>query len=30
VQCIHCVERFSDADRARFSMRQQQFDQQSR
>jgi UPF0176 protein len=29
VQCIHCVERFSDADRARFSMRQQQFDQKS-
>lgn len=27
VQCIHCIERFSDADRARFSMRQQQFDQ---
>ena len=29
VQCIHCVERFSDADRARFSMRQQQFAQKS-
>ena len=27
VQCIHCMDRFSDADRARFAMRQQQFDQ---
>jgi UPF0176 protein len=27
VQCIHCMDRFSDADRSRFSMRQQQFDQ---
>ena len=29
VQCIHCMDRFSDADRARFAMRQQQFDQMS-
>ena len=26
VQCLHCVDRFSDADRARFQMRQSQFD----
>ena len=26
VQCTYCVDRFSDADRARFSMRQKQFD----
>ena len=29
VQCIYCMDRFSDADRARFAMRQQQFDQMS-
>ena len=28
VQCVHCVDRFSDADRARFAMRQRQMDQQ--
>ena len=27
VQCVHCVDRFSDADRKRFAMRQQQIDQ---
>jgi len=27
VQCVHCVDRFSDADRARFAMRQRQMDQ---
>ena len=27
VQCVHCVDRFSDADRARFAMRQRQIDQ---
>ena len=27
VQCIHCIDRFSESDRARFLMRQQQFDQ---
>jgi UPF0176 protein len=27
VQCIHCIDRFSDTDRERFSMRQKQFDQ---
>jgi UPF0176 protein len=27
VQCIHCMDRFSESDRARFLMRQQQFDQ---
>ena len=27
VQCVHCVDRFSDADRERFSMRQRQIDQ---
>ena len=27
VQCLHCVDRFSDADRARFQMRQSQFEQ---
>ena len=26
VQCLHCVDRFSDADRARFQMRQSQFE----
>ncbi len=30
VQCMHCVDRFSDDDRARFSMRQQQHEQQAR
>ena len=29
VQCIHCVERFTDADRERFAMRQRQMDQLS-
>ena len=28
LQCVHCVDRFTDADRERFSMRQQQMDQQ--
>ena len=28
VQCVHCVDRFSDADRERFSMRQQQMETQ--
>ena len=27
VQCVHCVDRFSDADRERFAMRQRQMDQ---
>ena len=27
VQCMHCVDRFSDADRERFAMRQRQMDQ---
>ena len=27
VQCLHCVDRFSDADRERFAMRQRQIDQ---
>ena len=27
VQCVHCVDRFTDADRERFSMRQRQIDQ---
>jgi UPF0176 protein len=27
VQCLHCVDRFSDADRARFSERQRQIRQ---
>jgi UPF0176 protein len=27
VQCMHCVDRFTDADRARFAMRQRQIDQ---
>ena len=27
VQCIHCVDRFTDADRERFAMRQRQIDQ---
>ena len=27
VQCVHCVDRFSDADRERFAMRQRQIDQ---
>jgi len=26
VQCVHCVDRFSDADRQRFAMRQRQID----
>ena len=26
VQCVHCVDRFSDADRERFAMRQRQID----
>ena len=29
VQCVHCVERFTDADRERFAMRQRQMDQLS-
>ena len=29
VQCLHCVDRFSDADRERFAMRQRQIDQGS-
>ena len=29
VQCLHCVDRFSDADRARFNMRQSQFDRRA-
>ncbi|AII43201.1 hypothetical protein KR100_07475 [Synechococcus sp. KORDI-100] len=28
VQCVHCVDRFSDADRERFAMRQRQMEQQ--
>ena len=28
VQCMHCVDRFTDADRERFAMRQRQIDQQ--
>ena len=28
VQCVHCVGRFTDADRERFAMRQRQIDQQ--
>ena len=28
VQCVHCVDRFSEADRERFSMRQQQMETQ--
>jgi UPF0176 protein len=27
VQCVHCVDRFTDADRARFAMRQRQMEQ---
>ena len=27
VQCVHCLDRFTDADRARFAMRQWQIDQ---
>jgi UPF0176 protein len=27
VQCVHCVDRFTDADRERFAMRQHQIDQ---
>ena len=27
VQCVHCVDRFTDADRERFAMRQSQIDQ---
>ena len=29
VQCVHCVDRFTDADRQRFAMRQQQIDRAS-
>ena len=28
LQCVHCVDRFTDADRERFAMRQRQIDQQ--
>ena len=28
VQCVHCIDRFSDADRERFAMRQRQMEQQ--
>jgi UPF0176 protein len=28
VQCLHCVDRFTDADRERFAMRQRQMEQQ--
>ena len=28
VQCVHCVDRFTDADRDRFAMRQRQMDRQ--
>jgi UPF0176 protein len=27
VQCLHCIDQFTDADRRRFAMRQQQIDQ---
>jgi UPF0176 protein len=27
VQCLHCIDQFSDDDRARFAMRQRQIDQ---
>ena len=27
VQCLHCIDRFTDSDRARFTMRQEQIDQ---
>ena len=29
VQCLHCIDRFTDSDRARFTMRQEQMDQLS-
>ena len=29
VQCLHCIDRFTDSDRARFTMRQKQIDQLS-
>ncbi|WP_392351305.1 rhodanese-related sulfurtransferase [Parasynechococcus sp.] len=29
VQCLHCLDRFTDADRERFAMRQRQIDQRS-
>ena len=29
VQCLHCIDRFTDSDRARFTMRQEQIDQMS-
>jgi UPF0176 protein len=29
VQCLHCIDRFTDSDRARFTMRQEQIDQLS-
>jgi len=29
VQCLHCIDRFTDSDRARFAMRQKQIDQLS-
>ena len=29
VQCLHCIDRFTDSDRARFKMRQEQMDQLS-
>ena len=29
VQCLHCIDRFSDSDRERFTMRQKQIDQLS-
>ena len=29
VQCLHCLDRFTDSDRARFTMRQEQIDQLS-
>jgi UPF0176 protein len=29
VQCLHCIDRFSESDRARFAMRQRQMDQKS-
>jgi UPF0176 protein len=27
VQCVHCIDQFTEADRRRFAMRQQQIDQ---
>jgi len=29
VQCLHCIDRFTESDRARFAMRQRQMDQKS-